>query len=382
MNRPARRGSIGGGLALISVSAALASCAPGPCPPGWERLEANLCGWVGGAVDADDSGAPEDGTLRGDLVVESDADLAGFCASFERIDGALLVRGTDVGSLAALDCLVEVTGDLLIESNPKLEALYLPSLTAVRGALHVNANGSLRDLSLGGLTDVGGDLALDLNEGLAGGALPALTHVGGEVSVYQNAAFLPVPGGGELDLSALVAVDRNLFIRLNNSLTRVDLSSLTDVGGMLKLTGNAILTTLVAPVLEETTGLWISYNAALQTFSLPALHSTGGVTLIRPGLAVLDLPSLEWVHATIEVTDTVALTTLTMPALTAIDGGLWVHDNPGVSALAFPALGSIVGALQVVRNPALPTSQAEALRDVVGVENIGEGVLIEDNADG
>ena len=372
------------GLLLLAVGAGTLGCAPGPCPEGWERLEDNLCAWAGGPPDggeADDDDTASGTTFLGDLALDVGPTLDGFCGSFDRIDGSLTVYASGLSSLGALDCLTEITGDVSISSNQELAAVVLPALVRVGGALYVNANGALAVLDLPALTEVGDNLAVDLNPALAGLAMTALARVGGAISIYQNAAFEPV-AAGEASLRGLVEVDGNVFIRLNNAMTRVDLAGLTRVGGMLKITGNRVLTELSAPLLAETNGLWLSYNDSLQSFSLPELRSTAGVTLIRPGPTTLDLPRLRTASATIEVFDTATMPTLRMPALEEIAGDLRIHDNPGVTALEFPALRSIEGGLEVVRNPVLPTTEAEALRDSVGTQNIAGGVEISGNAGG
>ena len=76
---------------------------------------------------------------------------------------------TNLASLAPLENLEVVDGDLVISYNDAVTDISLPSLTEVDGDLWIRYNEALTDASLPSLTEVGGDLYVNYNDVLASG---------------------------------------------------------------------------------------------------------------------------------------------------------------------------------------------------------------------
>merc|ERR1711977_442341 len=126
-------------------------------------------------------------------------------------NGNLTISGTsNLVSLAPLENLEVVDGNLGIAFSEALTKIALPSLTEVGGNLKISYNAALTALSLPSLTEVGGNLAINRNAALTEIALPSLTEV-----------------GGHLEVGGLLGIIRN------DALTEISLPLLTEVGGNL-----------------------------------------------------------------------------------------------------------------------------------------------------
>ncbi|MBE2209274.1 MAG: hypothetical protein IAE84_16935, partial [Saprospiraceae bacterium] len=103
----------------------------------------------------------------GDLVFSSQAEIDAFSANYPgctQITGNITISGADITNLFGLAAIESITGTLLIENNPTLNALNgLNALTSV-GALHLRSNAVLGSLAgLGGLTSAGNAIQITNN---------------------------------------------------------------------------------------------------------------------------------------------------------------------------------------------------------------------------
>jgi hypothetical protein len=83
---------------------------------------------------------------------------------------------------------------------------------------------------------------------------------------------------------------------LFDALTSVQFPTITSLGGALRVTGAAGLTTLDLPALRHVGGyMWWQENPALATVNVPALESVDGYVKITlaGGLEVLEMPALQ-----------------------------------------------------------------------------------------
>merc|ERR1711977_578456 len=223
-------------------------------------------------------------------------------------NGGLEVTNTmNLVSLAPLENLEVVDGNLAISYNAAVTAISLPSLTEVGGllGLAISYNAALTEISLPSLTEVGGLLVIAENAALTDISLPSLTEVGGwYLGIMKNAA-----------------------------LARISLPSLTEVADLILLEGNAALTDLSLPSLTEVGGhLGISYNAALAGISLPSLTEVGGGSL--------------------EIYENAALPGISLPSLTEV-AKLLLKENDALASFDFPSLESAPSGFFVVENALL-----------------------------
>ncbi len=123
----------------------------------------------------------------GDLVLLEDADLEGFCDSWDCVSGGIMLGGVenpegpdvyadDITSLEPLSCLV-ATRFLLITRLSQIDTISLPALRFTGGGLSVVLNPGVRTLSAPALKWISGDLSLQGNLALDSLDLPALRRV-------------------------------------------------------------------------------------------------------------------------------------------------------------------------------------------------------------
>ena len=272
-----------------------------------------------------EEGAPvcmacDGGAWDGDHTISDVAPL-GALAGHTRVTGSLWI-GTPhseatLPSLAGLECLQGVDGDLMILNNDLLASLEgLDGLQTVGATLAIGRRGS-RESYLGNpaLTSLA--------------ALRALRSVGGLV-IGDDDALTSLEGLGSIE-----SIDGGVEINHNDALTSLEgLSALSSIGGELRISGNDHLTNLQG--LEALTSL-----GSLRVYEAEALTSLHGLE----GVAVISGD-------------------LTIGFWQAVSGmspsGPWRnHDLTSLDGLG--ALSSVGGNLLVGNNPVLPTCEATGL---------------------
>lgn len=378
----------------------------------------------GDGVDTGGS-APDEGTLRGDVVltsVESAALYDGVkiitgdlvievraaeqvtLPNVERVDGSLVVVGAadvEVTGLISLPRLVRVGLNVTVAHVQEGAVLDLPVLAFVgghldvsHGALSVRApaltdvNGDLRvhdvelrALSLGALATIGGSLRLGRFS--VGGdlssldlSLPVLARLDGDLELWSGpsvrvSAPRLVTLGGDLDVTRM-GIDLSLpalahvggDVRLENlDVAGLELRALEDVGGEVRAVGCG--------------------GAALETLDLEALATVGGsVDLLElDDVVTVALDGLRTLGGRLRVSRVPALALVNAPALTAVPTDLDVSWNGDVT-LVLPQLAAIAGELSLQGNAAID-AQLGALTSVGGnvlvtdtrLEGLGAGKL-------
>jgi hypothetical protein len=206
-------------------------------------------GWTGQAAIAgtDDLGrCPcEGGAWFGDKLLTDPNELSGY----RSIVGTLTVR--DVSSLAGLECLTDITGNLEIFDNEELVDLSgLDNLSVIHGNLEFGKylgtdpweggryGNSLKNLQgLNSLRVLCGDIqvAYDGVQSLDG--LDGIIALGGSLRIFENEELVSLRG-----LENLASVGGDLEVSENGVLASVlDLVSLTNVGGSLTIVRNPLL---------------------------------------------------------------------------------------------------------------------------------------------
>lgn len=216
------------------------------------------------------------------------------CLTF--VGGDLEIFMTDLSSLAGLDNLESVGGDVwigdrpvpedspeLFFGNPELASLQgLGALASVGGSLFLRYNPALADVDgLSGLTSVEVFLVIEANDALTDvDGLGGLTALGEELNIWGNAALTDIDGLS--GLSSLGGGNENIAIDSNDSLTNLDgLANFTSLTGCLNVLRNDALTSL-----EGLSGftsmacLNINGNDALTSVDgLDALASVGNLNI-------------------------------------------------------------------------------------------------------
>jgi hypothetical protein len=194
-------------LGLMGLLVWLSGCGPDPAPV---------------------SACPDGGAVTGAVDIRAAGALATM-AGCTSVEGSLTVMDSSLTTLAGLESLTSVGGDLVILNNSALTNLdALHALTTVGAEVRVQDNAKL--------TSVGG--------------LGALTSIPGSLMVYRNAALTT------LSLASLTSVasgplnnphhmgplSLQLYVSTNNAMTSLNLPALTFVGpNGLQIYDNAAL---------------------------------------------------------------------------------------------------------------------------------------------
>ena len=376
-----------------------ASVAPGGTMPplgGMSQAERDLvrawasCGAPGSEAPLPSCDAPQ--PYPGDLFVLIEADTHGFCEHYNAIDGKLQLVGLGVD---ALDCLCEVTGDLVV-SSPWVTDLSLPHLRSIGGNLSAIGQTNLRAVDLPSLDAVGGELRL-VEDNLQSVSLPRLASVGASLLLQDDATL------EELVLPDLTTIGGSLVVTSNDALTRVelpelteiavsvdfeadpalvalDVSSLRDVRGALALVDLAELSTLTWPSLEEVGGsLEVIDCDALETLeSPPALGAIGADLRIRSNAGLLSVDGFDGISrlGTLSIAENRSLERVTdFSVLQRIDVQLTLAENETLRTLPqLPMLQSLGDRMEIVANPAL-----ERIEGFEGLETTLATLIISDN---
>jgi hypothetical protein len=257
------------------------------------------------------------------------------------------LEGSSVKSLAGLDKLESIGGNLTLHWNPELESLAaLGALRSVGGILKIDGSPKLR--ALHGLEGITWLLAIDVS-------LPALDSLQGlrNLQVVQGSLeFRSAGSEGKLrSFEELVSLERigGYFSLSSSSLESVGFPSLKSVGDYVSIRSNSRLASLGFGALERIDGHFsLEDNAALVDLS--------GVEPITT------LDSL-W------ISENGALTTLSAFArLETITGDLQIGGNPALTSLGLRHLSSVAGRYLVHHNATLPACAPDELAQKIGAK--------------
>jgi len=139
-------------------------------------------------------------------------------------------------------------------------------------------------------------------------------------------------------LASLTKVARDIAIGPSVGLSELGLANLREVGGTLKIAGNANLHGVFLPQLVRAGGFDIGGNVALTTVSMPRLETTGALALVD--------------NAELELVD--------LSQLGSVEGALAIADNPRLVLVDSPKLQR-AGSVRLAGNKILPDEQVAAL---------------------
>lgn len=162
----------------------------------------------------------------------------------------------------------------------------------------------------------------------------------------------------------------------------------TAIGGALTITGEQ-LETVRLPLLESIAdGLKVE-GAALRELDLPALHTigiegeadgSGGhlgslVIVDVPALTAVQLPALDRITDSIQITGDPALVRVELPALRTVTGDVWIADDDALAAVIMPALEDSSGRTFWIRGKQLAELVLTSLRNAGAIDIASAGAL-------
>jgi len=345
-------------------------------------------GQNGNNKPGDDTGEP---TLDGDLDITDVDDMKGFCDDFTVLDGDLLIGG-EVTSVEELSCLVEVTGDIVVQEDGALEELALPNLVLLGDDLTVLNNQVLRVIDFPVLTHVDDDIYVLDADGLEAIRMPSLVRAGDDLKLFYNG------GLSELDLDSLEEVYGYLHFRANAELVTLSMPALKHSDIDFIIEDHTLLETVSLPAfVDSRADVRMSNNVALTTVDLSAfVEAEMGLTFGRNAIPSFSLPVLESVGGNFTVTENDSIESFSAPALVSIGAGLELSQNeslvePDLSALESVGYATLRGngfehvdglaALRTVEQTLAITDNSQLVRldGLHGVESVGGDLEVRAN---
>ncbi len=225
------------------------------------------------------------------------------------------------------------------------------------GGFTVNDERDLRRLT--GCLRVSGDLVIEAPNLEKLQPLVRLQEVGGDLRLFGNAWLGSLSG-----LESLTAVEGSLEVITNQEIASLSgLNGLREVGGDLYLDNNLLLSDLSALASLATLG------GGLRIFNSPGLDRLQGLNALTAVGGDLEIRANEWL-SDLEGLD----------GLTTVNGFVLLYENPRLVNLhALGSLCSVGGNFTVSDNQGLARCEAEWLLDSVGPENIGGLIAVGGN---
>lgn len=243
------RSNTNGAEATSTTWAAEDSGVVTPASPIATRVEELWTGPSEIRCEVENACAPNDCVLDthacdGSFTIQSATDLDAL-AGCTSVSGNLVINASDLSSLAALQSLVTIGGDLTIEGCDSLTSLTgLDALVSIGGNLYVGDDQVQGSEGNSGLLNLAG--------------LEQLAFVGGAIVIQDNPALTTLNG------LRLVGLDGQLVIRRNGALTDLEaLSSVTCLGGFGLQSSNLVTSLAGLDNLEQLGALYLSYDAGL-----------------------------------------------------------------------------------------------------------------------
>jgi hypothetical protein len=303
----------------------------------------------------------------GDVTIEgvgAQQALTDICLDNNRLVGDLIVRDTDLIQLD-LDCLCTIDGDLIVELNADLTAIYDanpsgdfvliddPLLAVVDGSpLQFGGDVWVEDVPmLPGLDGYGiaGDLHWSTSSGAALDVVfPDLSDVGGDLIIG------PLPVDTHLEFNALTAIEGSFRLEDIGGVSTLNFSSLRTIGGDLRFT-RLDGVEVVIPGLRAVGGslaLTDSANLTLQIVEQYLGSISVGQDLVISGLeATPALPMrARTVGGDVRIEDNDDLIEVTDLELLTVGGDLLIEGNRALEYLDSSAVGDLeLGGSLIVR---------------------------------
>ncbi|MGZ8899982.1 MAG: NHL domain-containing protein [Limisphaerales bacterium] len=143
----------------------------------------------------------------------------------------------------------------------------------------------------------------------------------------------------------------DLILENNPNLTNINLSGVTNVGGVIQVTGNTAAGVLDLGDVQTADVIEVSGNTAAGELDLSLLTTVSGDLKLEGNIAVgnLDLGSLE-TAGSVSVSGNTAAGDLDLSSLTTVAGDLVIEENPSAGNLDLSSLAEVSGDLTIQSN--------------------------------
>jgi hypothetical protein len=308
-----------------------------------------------------DAGASVDASDGGEGEGEADAGMdAGPLDAGAAADGGADAGGLDAGDAGSCRFVASLV------LSTQADVVANADVCVVGGDLTISQS-ALSAVSLPLLDSVGGTLTIADNSSLQSVSLPLLESVFAVV-VTSSAALTT------LQVPALATVEQDLGIEAT-SVESLTLPALTTAGGVVRIAGNELAGAVSLPELATAGSVIVESNTALQSVDLSSLATvSGNVSLWSNGaLPSVLFPRLTAVAGSISITLEGALELLWLLGLETVGGTVRV-DRTGLLGLNFAQLTSVGDDFIVVDNTYLGSIAAASMTTV------GQTVTIDGNS--
>jgi hypothetical protein len=194
------------------------------------------------------------------------------------------------------------------------------------------------------VNELDGDLILENNSNLTNINVSAVTNVGGVVSIGGNTA------AGEVNLDSLQSAG-TVEINGNTAAGVISLSELGTVAGEVNLTENTSASVIDLGSLQSAGTVEISGNTAAGVISLGELETVAGEVTVteNPSAGVIDLSSLESA-GTVEISGNTAAGIISLGELGTVAGEITITDNTNASVIDLSSLTDATGNVTIGSN--------------------------------
>lgn len=253
--------------------------------------------------------------LQSVLVPDSSENISNFYIEYCDLIGTL-----DISSLTGLG------GSIRLNNNPNLKKILNPITSGNAGNL---SGYNARNCDITGVLDLtgfgskfGGSIILDSNPNMTQVLFPSSS-----VNVNQIYLYL-----GFSDPSGLIGT--------------LDVSGLTNLGGMFRTDNNKTLTQILFPTTTRNFSQMILYRCDLTgTLDMSGLSGLGGLVLMydNPNLTEVKFPTSSNSISSFSIAQCDITGTLDVSGLTNISGTINIGDNPNLTEVLLPNTSGNVG---------------------------------------
>lgn len=307
--------------------------------------------------------------------------------------GEMSIRAGNVAPITQLSFpkLTAIQGNLSLEQFSYLEEVSMPLLQSVSGNIALRTLDQVEKLDFSTLEEVGGSFTIQAVERLVNLALPSLSTIKTDLSISNlNIKVLELPKlttlGGRITLSGNAQMTKinipqleqvnnfNIEIAQGFNAGQSDLSEI-NVPLLKEITGNLTVKGIFEnmPVFSlptlETLGAF-SFTAATSSqaeikISFPQLKTCGNFQLFSvPGLTEIDLPELKEMGTFSNNLPTMKFTELNFPKLEKLAGVSLMSNN--LKSFSAPNLTSITGGFTLRMTQNFATFDVPALKEIGG----------------
>ncbi|KAG0743940.1 hypothetical protein G6F57_005600 [Rhizopus arrhizus] len=256
----------------------------------------------------------------------------------QTVEGSIYIQNFTANEIINLSGLQRVHGDLIIDGNRGLTQIILVNLAQVDGELKLKDSFLLKRIDFPKLTSV---RSLELS------ILPLLETVQFSQGLSEVVDAITITDTAIKAIEGLtVNKVGNVSIANNVNLTRIDLSHLEQINGVISISANSPHTILDLSSVSSLFQGDFRHVATLLGLNR-VQKATGDLSFISNQFATLSLPNVTEITGTLTVSENKQLTNMSVPNLRALGGALAISNNTNLISITGPNLEIINGSIEI-----------------------------------